>query len=344
MNVQKLRFGIIGAGRIGRVHAETLAFRLPEAEIVAIGDVSTEAAQAVASRCNIPKVAATAEDILGDPKIDAVLICSPTATHSDLIVKAALAGKHIFCEKPIAFSLEKIDTALAAVKKAGVQLQIGFNRRFDSNFARVRKAVLTGEIGTPRLLHIISRDPAPPPLAYIRSSGGIFLDMTIHDFDMARFLIGDEVETVYTAGNVRVDPEIGKAGDLDTALIVLQFKNGVIGTIDNCRQAVYGYDQRVEILGSKGAIATDNCYPNQAILSTKSAIQRDLPLNFFMDRYTQSFVSEIESFVNAVLHDDLIAVNGDDGRIAVVMALAARKSYDERRAVRLEEIGEVLPA
>jgi myo-inositol 2-dehydrogenase/D-chiro-inositol 1-dehydrogenase len=168
--------------------------------------------------------------------------------------------------------------------------------------------------------------------------------MTIHDFDMARFLIGDEVESVYTAGTVKVDPEIGEAGDLDTALVVLQFKSGVIGTIDNCRQAVYGYDQRVEILGSKGAIATENCYPNQAILSTNSAIQRDLPLNFFMDRYTQSFVSEIESFVNAVLHDDLIAVNGDDGRIAVVMALAARKSYDERRAVRLEEIGEVLPA
>src|SRR5580700_561426 len=338
MNVQKLRFGIIGAGRIGRVHAETLAFRLPEAEIVAIGDVSTEAAQAVATRCNIPKVAATAEDILGDPKIDAVLICSPTATHSDLIVKAALAGKHIFCEKPIAFSLEKIDTALAAVKKAGVQLQIGFNRRFDSNFARVRRAVLSGEIGTPRLLHIISRDPAPPPLAYIRSSGGIFLDMTIHDFDMARFLMGDEVEEIYTAAGVLVDPAIGAAGDLDTALMVLRFRNGAIGTIDNSRQAAYGYDQRAEILGSGGKIATENRYPNEAVVSTGKSIYTDLPLNFFMDRYTESFALELKAFTDAVLEGRPTPVTGIDGRIPVVMALAARKSYDEHRPVLLSEV------
>jgi myo-inositol 2-dehydrogenase/D-chiro-inositol 1-dehydrogenase len=164
--------------------------------------------------------------------------------------------------------------------------------------------------------------------------------MTIHDFDMARFLVGDEVESVYTAGSVRVDPEIGKAGDLDTALIVMQFKNGVIGTIDNSRQAVYGYDQRVEVMGSKGAIATENCYANQAILSTGSAIQRDLPLNFFMDRYTESFVSELQAFVNAVLEDNDTPVNGTDGRIAVAMALAARKSYDERRPVHLEEVAQ----
>jgi len=338
MNVQKLRFGIIGAGRIGRVHAETLAFRLPEAEIVAIGDVSTEAAQAVATRCNIPKVAATAEDILGDPKIDAVLICSPTATHSDLIVKAALAGKHIFCEKPIAFSLEKIDTALAAVKKAGVQLQIGFNRRFDSNFARVRRAVLSGEIGTPRLLHIISRDPAPPPLAYIRSSGGIFLDMSIHDFDMARFLMGDEVEEIYTAAGVLVDPAIGAAGDLDTALMVLRFRNGAIGTIDNSRQAAYGYDQRAEILGSGGKIATENRYPNEAVVSTGKSVYTDLPLNFFMDRYTESFALELKAFTDAVLEGRPTPVTGIDGRIPVVMALAARKSYDEHRPVLLSEV------
>lgn len=338
MSGQRVRFGIIGAGRIGRVHAETLAFRLPEAEIVAIGDVSTEAAQAVAARCNIPKVAASAEDILGDPKIDAVLICSPTATHSDLIVKAAQARKHIFCEKPIAFSLEKIDTALAAVKKAGVQLQIGFNRRFDSNFARVRKAVLTGEIGTPRLLHIISRDPAPPPLAYIRSSGGIFLDMTIHDFDMARFLMGDEVEEIYTTAGVLVDPEIGRAGDLDTALIVLRFRNGAIGTIDNSRQAAYGYDQRAEILGSNGKIATENRYPNEAMVSTGKSIYTDLPLNFFMDRYTESFALELKAFTDAILEGRPTPVTGIDGRIPVVMALAARKSYDEHRPVLLSEV------
>ena len=339
MSTQKLHIGIIGAGRIGKVHAETLAFRLPEAEIVAITDVNREAAQALAARCNIPKVTVSSADILADKQIEAVLICSSTNTHADLITQAAKAGKHIFCEKPIAFSLEQIDHALAAVKKAGVQLQIGFNRRFDANFARVRHALVTGEIGTPNLLHIISRDPAPPPLAYVKVSGGIFMDMTIHDFDMARFLIGDEVEEIYTAAGVRVDPQIGKAGDLDTALIVLRFRNGVIGTIDNCRKAPYGYDQRVEILGSEGKIATENCYPNQATLSDGKSVHTDLPLNFFMERYTESFASEMRSFVTAILEKRTTAVTGIDGRIPVAMALAARKSYDEHRPVRLEEVG-----
>ena len=207
------------------------------------------------------------------------------------------------------------------------------------NFARVRQAVASGEIGTPHLMHIISRDPAPPPVSYVKVSGGMFLDMTIHDFDMARFLIGDEVEEIYTAAGVMVDPEIGKAGDLDTALVVLRFANGVIGTIDNSRKAVYGYDQRVEILGSQGAIATGNCYPNQAVISTATAVRRDLPLNFFMERYTESFANEMRAFVDAVLEDKPTPVTGIDGRIPVVMGLAARKSYDEHRPVRLDEAG-----
>ena len=252
MSSKQLHVGIIGAGRIGKVHAETLAFRLPEVRTLAIADVNREAAQALAARCGIPTVAESSEQIFANPEIDAVLICSSTDTHADFIVQAAQAGKHIFCEKPIAHTSTQIDRALAAVKQAGVKLQIGFNRRFDANFVRVRQAVVSGEIGTPRLMHIISRDPAPPPISYVRVSGGMFLDMTIHDFDMARFLIGDEVEEIYTAGAVMVDPEIGAAGDLDTALIVLRFKNGVIATIDNSRQAAYGYDQRVEILGSAG--------------------------------------------------------------------------------------------
>jgi myo-inositol 2-dehydrogenase/D-chiro-inositol 1-dehydrogenase len=335
---KQIHFGIIGAGRIGRVHAETLAFRLPEAKILAITDINREAAQALAARCGIPKVADSAEAILADPAIDAVLICSSTDTHADLIVKAAQAGKHIFCEKPISFSLQKIDAALAAVKASGVQLQIGFNRRFDANFARVRQAVVSGEIGKPSLMHIISRDPAPPPIGYIRLSGGIFLDMTIHDFDMARFLIGDEVEEIYTAAGVMVDPEIGKAGDLDTALVLMRFKNGVIGTIDNSRKAAYGYDQRVEILGSAGKIETGNCYPNQAVVSNGSTVYKDLPLNFFMERYTESFALELKSFTEAILEGKPTPVTGIDGRIPVVMALAARKSYDEHRPVRLEEV------
>jgi myo-inositol 2-dehydrogenase/D-chiro-inositol 1-dehydrogenase len=334
----KLNVGILGAGRIGKVHAETIAFRLPEAVPVMIADVNRPAAEEVASRCGISQVTTHAEEVLANPKIDAVLICSPTDTHADLIVKAAAAGKHIFCEKPIDHTLARIDEALTAVNRVGVKLQVGFNRRFDANFARARKAVISGEIGTPHLLHIISRDPAPPPISYIKVSGGIFLDMTIHDFDMARFLIGDEVEEIYTAAGVMVDPEIGSAGDLDTALIMLRFRNGVIGTIDNSRKAVYGYDQRLEILGSDGAISTDNCYPNQAVLKTATAVWRELPLHFFMERYTESFVNELRAFVRAVLDDTRVPVNGIDGRIPVVMGLAARKSYDEHRPVRLAEI------
>jgi myo-inositol 2-dehydrogenase/D-chiro-inositol 1-dehydrogenase len=336
---KKLQVGIIGAGRIGTVRAKTLAFCLPETVPLMIADVDQKAAQGLAARCGIAQVAERSEDILADPRIDAVLICSSTHTHGGLIVKAAQAGKHIFCEKPIDHSLAKIDQALAAVEKAGVKLQIGFNRRFDANFARVRQAVASGEIGTPHLLHIISRDPMPPPLSYVKTSGGLFLDMSIHDFDMARFLIGDEVEEIYTAAGVMVDPEIGEAGDLDTALMVLRFRKGTIGTIDNSRKAVYGYDQRVEILGSEGAIATGNCYPNQAVISTATSIRRDLPLHFFMDRYTESFTNELRAFFEAVIEDKPTPVTGRDGRVPVVMALAARKSYDEHRPVRLEEVG-----
>ena len=331
--------GLIGAGRIGQVHATTLAFRVPEATLLAVTDLDRAAAESLARRCRVPAVVANAEEIFAKPDIEAVLICSSTDTHADLIVRAARAGKHIFCEKPIDHDLTRIDAALGAVQKAGVKLQIGFNRRFDSNFARVRQAVASGEIGAPHLLHIVSRDPAPPPPAYVKRSGGLFLDMTIHDFDMARFLIGDEVEQVYTEAGVMIDPAIGEAGDLDTALVVLRFRHGVIGTIDNSRQAVYGYDQRVEVLGSRGSIATENRYPHQAVVSDAAAVRRDLPLNFFMDRYQESFVAELAAFVEAVLEDKPPPVTGPDGRIPVVMALAARRSYDQRRPVRLEEVG-----
>jgi myo-inositol 2-dehydrogenase / D-chiro-inositol 1-dehydrogenase len=334
----KLHFGILGAGRIGRVHAETLAFRLPEAEIVAIADINQEAAHEVAARCNIRKVAASAEEIFSDKAIDAVLICTSTDTHAELIVKAAQAGKHIFCEKPISLSLEKIDRSLAAVEKAGVQLQVGFNRRFDSNFLRVRQAVASGEIGKPSLMHIISRDPAPPPISYLKPSGGIFLDMMIHDFDMARYLMGEEVEEIYATGGVMIDPAFKGEGDLDTALVVLHFKSGAIGTIDNSRKAVFGYDQRVEILGSKGKIASENRYPNQVVVSGEKTVYTDLPLNFFMQRYTESFALELQLFVQAVLEGKPTPVTGADSRVPVVMALAARKSYDEHRPVQLKEV------
>jgi myo-inositol 2-dehydrogenase/D-chiro-inositol 1-dehydrogenase len=336
--MKTINVGIIGAGRIGKVHAEALAYRLPQANPAVITDVNTAAAQETAARLGIPKVAASAEEILADKSIDAVLICSSTDTHSELVVQAAEAGKHIFCEKPLDHTLARIDRSLEAVKKAGVKLQVGFNRRFDANFLRVRRAVEEGEIGTPHIMHLVSRDPGPPPISYIKVSGGMFLDMMIHDFDMARFLMGDEVDEIYTAAGVRVDPEIGKAGDVDTAVVMLRYRNGAIGTIDNCRKAAYGYDQRAEVFGSGGAIATSNLHPNWAVVSTSESIRRDLPLNFFMDRYAESFAAELRAFVQAVVEDKPTPVTGYDGRVPVVMAIAARKSYDERRPVKLSEV------
>lgn len=336
--LEKLTFGVIGAGRIGRLHARHLSQRLAQAELVMVSDIAEEAARQCAQECHVARYSADYHDILDDSDIQAVLICSSTDTHARIIKEAAAAGKHIFCEKPIDHDLQKIDRALVAVDKAGVLLQVGFNRRFDANYKRVRQAVMSGEIGEPHLMHIISRDPGPPPIEYIKVSGGIFLDMTIHDFDMARFLIGSEVEEVYTAGAVRVDPAIGAAGDLDTVMITLKFANGVIATIDNSRKAVYGYDQRAEVFGSKGCISTANNYPNTATIQTKDDISRDLPLNFFMDRYVDSYLEEIEQFVQAVLTKAPVPVSGSDGRIPVVMARAARKSYEENRPVRLDEI------
>lgn len=333
-----LNVGVIGAGRIGKVHTETLTHRIPAARVLTIADVNLAAAQQVAAAYGVPKATRDYRGVLNDPAIDAVLICSGTDTHARFTQEAAEAGKHIFCEKPLAYSLAEIDRALAAVEKAGVKLQVGFNRRFDANFRRVYEAVKRGEIGQPALLHIVSRDPAPPPVAYVKVSGGMFLDMTIHDFDMARFLIGDEVEEVYVQAGVTVDPAIGEAGDVDTAVIMLRFANGVIGTIDNCRRASYGYDQRVEILGSRGAISTMNNYPNAAVISDAVSVRRDLPLHFFMERYTESFASELVAFVDAVLHDKPVPVTGSDARAPVVMGLATGKSHREGRPVRLSEI------
>jgi myo-inositol 2-dehydrogenase / D-chiro-inositol 1-dehydrogenase len=333
-----LNIGIIGAGRIGKVHAATLAYRIPAAHTLAVADIDLAAAQQLAAQFCIPTTTTDYRELLDNQAIDAVLICSGTDTHAHFIQAAAQAGKHIFCEKPIAHSLAEIDQALAAVARAGVKLQVGFNRRFDANFRRVYDAVQRGEIGQPALLHIISRDPAPPPISYVKVSGGMFLDMTIHDFDMARFLIGAEVEEVYVQASVTVDPAIGEAGDVDTAVLLLKFANGVIGTIDNCRRASYGYDQRVEILGSTGAISTINNYPNAAIISDGTAVRRDLPLHFFMDRYTESFANEMIAFVDAVLHDKPVPVTGHDARVPVVMGLAAAKSHREGRPVRLSEI------
>ncbi len=334
-----LEVGVLGAGRIGRLHSKHLAYQIPGVHLRAIADISPGAAQACAKDCGVDRAETDYRRVLDDPQIKAVVICTPTDTHARLIEEVSAAGKHIFCEKPIAHALADIDRALHAVQSAGVKLQIGFNRRFDPNFARIRKAITNGEIGETHLLHIVSRDPAPPPISYIKVSGGLFLDMTIHDFDMARFLTGSEVTEVYTLAAVRVDPAIGAAGDLDTAILLLKFANGTLGTIDNSRKAVYGYDQRIEVFGSAGVVRVDNNYPNSAVISDANTVHRDLPLNFFMERYTESFLAEMRSFVRSVQKDEAPEVSGNDGRAAVVIALAARKSHEEHRPVKLSEIG-----
>lgn len=341
MSNRKVGIGIIGAGRIGKVHAENLTSRVPGAHIVAITDMHRQAAEEAAKRFGIEKVADRAEDLFADSAVDAIFICSGTSTHPGFIIQAAAGGKHIFCEKPIAYTLPEIDRALDAVRQAGVKLQIGFNRRFDANFARVRKAIVENTIGRPSRLHIISRDPAPPSADYVRGSGGIFVDMTIHDFDMARFLMGEEPDEIYARGSVMTEPEIGAAGDFDNAVTFLRFKSGAAAIIDNSRRASYGYDQRVEAFGSKGKIQAENCYPNQTIISDGQSVHRDLPLNFFMDRYTESFAEEVREFVAAIQEQRPTPVTGEDGRAAVMLALAARRSADEQQPIKLAEFSQL---
>jgi myo-inositol 2-dehydrogenase/D-chiro-inositol 1-dehydrogenase len=335
---RQVNVGIIGAGRIGRVHAENLAYRIPEANVVAIADIFVEAGEKCAADLHIPSAFKDHRAIIENDEIEAVVICSSTDTHAQFVGEAAAAGKHIFCEKPIDFDLKKIDRALEAVSQAGVKLQIGFNRRFDPSFKRVRDMVAEGKIGTPHIVHIFSRDPSPPPVEYIKVSGGIFLDMMIHDFDMARYLIGGDVEEVYATGGVMVDPRIGEAGDIDTALVVLRYAQGAIGSIDNSRQAVYGYDQRVEVFGSGGSIVAANRTPDNAIYSNADGVHAAKPLYFFIERYTDAFIAEMKEFITCILEDKTPSVTGIDGRIPVVMGLAARKSYRENRPVKLSEI------
>jgi myo-inositol 2-dehydrogenase/D-chiro-inositol 1-dehydrogenase len=329
-----VRMGIIGVGRIGRMHADLLARRIPGAAVTRVHDVHEGSARDVALTLGVT-AAADVEELLAADDVDAVAICTSTDTHADLIVAAAEAGKAIFCEKPVSLDLAEVDRALAAVEAAGVPFQIGFNRRFDPAHAAVAAAVAGGEIGEPQLARISSRDPAPPPLDYIRTSGGIFLDMTIHDFDMARFVTGSEVVEVYARGGVRVDPEIGAAGDVDTAVIVLEHANGCLTTIDNSRQAVYGYDQRVEVFGSAGVAASENPLANTAVVRSATGMRAATLPYFFLERYIPSYLREWEAFVAAATAGTTPVVSGPDARAPLVIGLAAWKSLREGRPVRV---------
>ena len=336
--MKKLKLGVIGTGRIGKVHISTLVQNVPQAEVVAIADINLASASEVAKAFGITTIFSNYLEVINHPDVEAIVICSPTDTHAQYIIEAARAGKHIFCEKPVDLSLEVIRGALDAVKTAGVKLMVGFNRRFDPNFLKIKQLVEEGKIGNPQILKITSRDPAPPPAEYSAVSGGMFMDMTIHDFDMARYIVGSEVTEVYTNAAVLVDPEIGKAGDVDTAIITLKFENGAIGVIDNSRKAVYGYDQRVEIFGSKGMVCADNNYPDNHLYFSGDGVHGSLPLNFFMERYLDAYASEMKIFCNAIINGLPLPVSGDDGLKSVAIALASKKSYLEHRPVNLSEI------
>jgi len=340
MKRKKLRFGVVGLGRIGKIHIENLVNRIPGAEVVAISDVAAAELEAAAARFGVERTFADYQELLDLPEVDAVAICSPTDRHYQMIVDAAARGKQIFCEKPIDLSLEKVQAANAEVRRRGVQMMVGFNRRFDPNFLKVRETIAGGLVGQPQVLRITSRDPAPPPEHYIRASGGLFLDMTIHDFDMARYLMGSEVIEVYARAAVLVDPVFARAGDWDTAVITLTFENGAYATIDNSRKAVYGYDQRVEMFGSEGMVTVANNTPDTHILCDRVGIHTALPLNFFLERYAESYLREMRSFVEAVENQTPVPVGGEDGLKAAVIALAAGKSARENRPVKLTEIYE----
>ena len=331
-----LRVGVVGTGRIGRLHAEVLASRVPGARLAAVSDAVAATAQEAAALLGVPAMGA--EEMLARPDVEAVAICASTEAHVPLVVAAAEAGKAIFCEKPLSLDLAEVDRALATVHRCGAMLMVGFNRRFDPSHAAVRDAVASGDLGAPTLARITSRDPAPPSLNYARSSGGLFLDMTIHDFDMARYVVGSEVTEVYAAGAVRYQPELAGLGDVDTAVVCLRHENGCLTVIDNSRQAPYGYDQRVEVLGTEGMAASGNPPAHTAVVSDVTGSHAATLPYFFIERYTLSYLRQWEAFVRAAVSGSRPPVTGEDGRAALVLGLAAKRALDKGRPVAVAEV------
>ncbi len=334
-----MKVGIIGAGRIGKVHGESIMRYVKDATVKAIADPFMNAqTEAWAKGLGIEEVYTDYHKILEDKEIEAVLICSSTDTHSSISLEAIAAGKHIFCEKPIDHDVNKILEVKKALANANVKYQVGFNRRFDHNFKGARAAVEAGKIGTLDVLKICSRDPGAPPVEYVKVSGGIFLDMTIHDFDMVRFMSGEEVEEVFAYGAVRVDPAIGEAGDIDTAVISMKLQSGAIAVIDNSREASYGYDQRVEAFGRKGQVAVSNDTESTAVISDADGVHAEKPLYFFLQRYMQAYVDEVSEFIDCIVNDKEVSVGIDCGLQPVLIGLAAKRSLAENRPVKISEI------
>ncbi|GAB4286847.1 MAG: inositol 2-dehydrogenase [Oscillatoriaceae cyanobacterium] len=324
---------LFGAGRIGEIHAANIA-RHPEVRLrYVVGGKDRNRTETLAAKYGA--LAVSADVALGDGEVQGVAIASPTPTHAEYIIKAAGAGKAIFCEKPIALDLQQLDASLEAVKTAGVPFFLGFNRRFDPSFNQLHNAVKEGKIGAVEMVNITSRDPAPPPLEYIQTSGGIFADMVIHDFDMARWLLGEEPTEIFATASCLVNPEIAQLGDADTAMIILKTISGKLAHINVSRRAVYGYDQRIEVFGAAGMVRAHNHTPTTVELATASGVIGDKPLYFFLERYAAAYRREIDHFVDIITKSVSPLVGGDDGRKALILAEAAKLSANTNQLVKL---------
>ncbi|WP_026699815.1 inositol 2-dehydrogenase [Salibacterium aidingense] len=334
--MEKVVVGVIGAGRIGKLHINNLK-RNPHVRLKKVSDVFADHLQEWFQKSGVEEMTKDFEDIFNDAEINSVFICSPTSTHADLIKKAARSNKHIFCEKPISFSDKETLEAYEEVKAAGVHFQVGFNRRFDKNFAEMKDRVQNEKIGDMHIVKITSRDPNPPHTDYIASSGGMFMDMSIHDFDMARYLSESEVVEVFARGTNLVDPAIGEKGDIDTAVITLTFANGALGVIDNSREAVYGYDQRIEVFGNNGALVADNETSTNLKYYHKQTVESDLPLHFFLERYNDSFITETEEFIESIIKERETKIVFKDGIMAQRIAQAAQESLENSKPVKVND-------
>ncbi|MEQ9218562.1 MAG: inositol 2-dehydrogenase [Cyclobacteriaceae bacterium] len=332
--MKKVKIGILGMGRIGQVHLKSISNRIENAEVVAVMNPS-ERGQSFAKNYNVSAVSDEPDIVFKNDEVEAVLICSPSDTHAEYIHRAAQAGKAIFCEKPLDLSLPKIEEIISVTSRHQVPLFVAFNQRFDPDFAKIKSILTDGGIGDLRMIKITSRDPAPPPIDYIKSSGGMFLDMTIHDFDMARYLANSEVNEVYAVGKNLVDPAIGEAGDIDSAVVILKFDNAVTAVIENSRQAAYGYDQRLEVFGSKGMAMADHTKKDNHVLLNEVGIHQSRPMDFFMDRYVDSYLNELNAFIQAIAQGKPQPVTGEDGLEATKIALAANQSMKENKPVKL---------
>lgn len=329
-----MNVGIIGMGRIGKIHLSNCIGHFREISVAAVMNPSL-GGQEFARNMGVTRVTSDAGEVLENPDIQAVLICSATDSHSEYVEAAARTGKAIFCEKPMDLSLESVRKTLEIVKECQVPLMLAFNQRFDPSFADVQQRIRSGLVGDLRSLHIISRDPGPPPISYIKNSGGMLMDMTIHDFDMARFQMGCEVTQVFAQGSSVVSPAIAKAGDIDFATVMLTFENGATALIENCREAAYGYDQRLEVFGSKGMIRTENPLKTTNSFAGKAGNLYSRNLDFFMDRYAESYRLELKAFFDALRTNEKMPATGDDGLKAMEIAAAAYRSMQENRPIML---------